>query len=323
MQVDGRLAWASCLVPAVTAASSEVRTVEGLAADGQPWDVQRALAKCGAVQCGFCVPGMAMTVHDLLEGNPAPTELESRQALCGNLCRCSATAGSWTPSRGRGRTPGAQRGSRRGRAGRGRAAHPAQGETGAGGVNPSAFEDPPSDFQAPHEQPYGQDGGQALAGGTRPRPRLPAPPAPSRCRAGLGVSLPAAEAQDGGHLAVRGRPVGRGPAAGGRAALAAPARAHRVHRHQPRARDARRTGGRGRADVPGSACTAAAARTARCSPPRSYADHGEPIAAVAADHPDTARMAAAGGRHRRVRSTRPGDADPEQAWSDAAPPTAT
>ncbi|WP_370686530.1 2Fe-2S iron-sulfur cluster-binding protein, partial [Streptomyces viridochromogenes] len=51
--------------------------------------MQRALARCGAVQCGFCVPGMAMTVHDLLEGNPAPSELETRQALCGNLCRCS------------------------------------------------------------------------------------------------------------------------------------------------------------------------------------------------------------------------------------------
>ncbi|MGW5600976.1 2Fe-2S iron-sulfur cluster-binding protein [Streptomyces rochei] len=92
VQVDGRLV-ASCLVPAVTAAGSEVRTVEGLAADGQPSDVQRALARRGAVQCGFCVPGMAMTVHNLLEGNPAPTELETRQALCGNLCRCSGYRG--------------------------------------------------------------------------------------------------------------------------------------------------------------------------------------------------------------------------------------
>ncbi|MFE4540592.1 2Fe-2S iron-sulfur cluster-binding protein [Streptomyces scopuliridis] len=92
VQVDGRLV-ASCLVPAATAAGSEVRTVEGLAADGEPSDVQRALAKCGAVQCGFCVPGMAMTVHDLLEGNHAPSELETRQALCGNLCRCSGYRG--------------------------------------------------------------------------------------------------------------------------------------------------------------------------------------------------------------------------------------
>ncbi|SCF69024.1 Aerobic-type carbon monoxide dehydrogenase, small subunit, CoxS/CutS family [Streptomyces sp. MnatMP-M17] len=92
VQVDGRLV-ASCLVPAATAAGSEVRTVEGLAADGEPSDVQRALAKCGAVQCGFCIPGMAMTVHDLLEGNHSPSELETRQALCGNLCRCSGYRG--------------------------------------------------------------------------------------------------------------------------------------------------------------------------------------------------------------------------------------
>ncbi|WP_406252920.1 2Fe-2S iron-sulfur cluster-binding protein [Streptomyces atratus] len=92
VQVDGRLV-ASCLVPAATAAGSEVRTVEGLAVDGEPSDVQRALTKCGAVQCGFCIPGMAMTVHDLLEGNHAPSELETRQALCGNLCRCSGYRG--------------------------------------------------------------------------------------------------------------------------------------------------------------------------------------------------------------------------------------
>ena len=89
--VDGRLV-ASCLVPAATAAASEVRTVEGLAVDGAS-DVQRALAAHGAVQCGFCVPGLAMTVHDLLEGNHAPTELETRQAISGNLCRCSGYRG--------------------------------------------------------------------------------------------------------------------------------------------------------------------------------------------------------------------------------------
>lgn len=92
VQVDGRLV-ASCLVPAATAEGSEVRTVEGLAVDGEPSDVQRALADCGAVQCGFCIPGMAMTIHDLLEGNHAPSELETRQALCGNLCRCSGYRG--------------------------------------------------------------------------------------------------------------------------------------------------------------------------------------------------------------------------------------
>lgn len=92
VQVDGRLV-ASCLVPAATAAGSEVRTVEGLATGGQPSDVQRALARCGAVQCGFCVPGLAMTVHDLLEGNHAPTDQETRQAISGNLCRCSGYRG--------------------------------------------------------------------------------------------------------------------------------------------------------------------------------------------------------------------------------------
>ena len=92
VQVDGRLV-ASCLVPAATTAGSEIRTVEGLAVDGEPSDVQRALIECGAVQCGFCIPGMAMTVHDLLEGNHAPTELETRTAISGNLCRCSGYRG--------------------------------------------------------------------------------------------------------------------------------------------------------------------------------------------------------------------------------------
>jgi len=92
VQVDGRLV-ASCLVPAATAAGSEVRTVEGLTVDGRPSDVQQALAECGAVQCGFCIPGMAMTVHDLLEGNHRPSDLEVRQALSGNLCRCSGYRG--------------------------------------------------------------------------------------------------------------------------------------------------------------------------------------------------------------------------------------
>jgi aerobic-type carbon monoxide dehydrogenase small subunit (CoxS/CutS family) len=162
VQVDGRLV-ASCLVPAVTAASSEVRTVEGLAADGQPSDVQRALAKCGAVQCGFCVPGMAMTVHDLLEGNPAPTELETRQALCGNLCRCSGYRGVLDAVR----EVVAEREAHSAAAAEAvpdadEPRIPHQAGPGAGGVNPSAFEDPsPYDSQAPYEQPYGQDGGQA------------------------------------------------------------------------------------------------------------------------------------------------------------------
>jgi aerobic-type carbon monoxide dehydrogenase small subunit (CoxS/CutS family) len=92
VQVDGRLV-SACLVPAATAAGSEVRTVEGLSNDGSPSDVQCALAESGSVQCGFCVPGLAMTVHDLLEGNHAPSELETRKAISGNLCRCSGYRG--------------------------------------------------------------------------------------------------------------------------------------------------------------------------------------------------------------------------------------
>ncbi|MFH8697293.1 2Fe-2S iron-sulfur cluster-binding protein [Streptomyces chartreusis] len=158
VQVDGRLV-ASCLVPAVTAAGSEVRTVEGLAVDGQPSDVQRALARCGAVQCGFCVPGMAMTVHDLLEGNPAPTELETRQALCGNLCRCSGYRGVVDAVKEvvaeREAHTGADDGEQDGDEPR----IPHQAGPGAGGVHPSAFE--PRGGRGSHDQAYGQDGGQA------------------------------------------------------------------------------------------------------------------------------------------------------------------
>ena len=93
VQLDGQLT-AACLVPAALAADSEIRTVEGLADDGMASDVQRALAESGAVQCGYCVPGLAMAVHDLLERNHQPTELESRAALCGNLCRCTGYQGA-------------------------------------------------------------------------------------------------------------------------------------------------------------------------------------------------------------------------------------
>ncbi|MFJ7020295.1 2Fe-2S iron-sulfur cluster-binding protein [Streptomyces sp. NPDC101117] len=156
VQVDGRLV-ASCLVPAVTAAGSEVRTVEGLAADGHPSDVQRALARCGAVQCGFCVPGMAMTVHDLLEGNPAPSELETRQALCGNLCRCSGYRGVVRAVQ----EVVAERAAHAAEAPEGDEGEPRiphQAGPGAGGVHASAFEAPGA--MGPHD-PYGQDGGQA------------------------------------------------------------------------------------------------------------------------------------------------------------------
>ncbi|MFI5853307.1 2Fe-2S iron-sulfur cluster-binding protein [Streptomyces parvulus] len=157
VQVDGRLV-ASCLVPAVTSAGSEVRTVEGLAADGQPSDVQRALARRGAVQCGFCVPGMAMTVHNLLEGNPAPTDLEARQALCGNLCRCSGYRGVLEAVQEVVAEREAHADAHTGADGD-EPRIPHQAGPGAGGVNASAFEpqSPPGapDGPAPHDRPYG------------------------------------------------------------------------------------------------------------------------------------------------------------------------
>ncbi|UUU33552.1 2Fe-2S iron-sulfur cluster-binding protein [Streptomyces sp. CA-210063] len=162
VQVDGRLV-ASCLVPGVTAAGSEVRTVEGLAADGQPSDVQRALAKCGAVQCGFCVPGMAMTVHDLLEGNPAPTDLETRQALCGNLCRCSGYRGVLAAVR----EVVAEReahtaAENEAGADPDEARIPHQAGPGAGGVNPAAYDSQGAPPPEPHD-PDRSYGGQGLS----------------------------------------------------------------------------------------------------------------------------------------------------------------
>ncbi|MER7057406.1 2Fe-2S iron-sulfur cluster-binding protein [Streptomyces sp. NPDC000351] len=170
VQVDGRLV-ASCLVPAVTSAGSEVRTVEGLAADGRPSDVQRALARRGAVQCGFCVPGMAMTVHNLLEGNPAPTELEARQALCGNLCRCSGYRGVLDAVQEVVAEREAHAAADANATDADEPRIPHQAGPGAGGVNPSAFEPqgrpgaPPGNPDAtgthsrePHDQPpYGDE----------------------------------------------------------------------------------------------------------------------------------------------------------------------
>jgi carbon-monoxide dehydrogenase small subunit len=79
----------SCLVAAGQAAGREVTTVEGLA-DGDDLDpVQRAFVECGAVQCGFCTPGLVVSTHDLLERHPSPTDPEIREALAGNLCRCT------------------------------------------------------------------------------------------------------------------------------------------------------------------------------------------------------------------------------------------
>jgi len=79
----------SCLVLAATAADSDVVTVEGLAADGAPTDVQQAFVEHGAVQCGFCTPGLIVAVHHLLDHNPDPSAIEVKEALSGNICRCT------------------------------------------------------------------------------------------------------------------------------------------------------------------------------------------------------------------------------------------
>lgn len=88
VMLDGR-AVCSCLVLAASAVDSEIATVEGLNADGSLTDVQRAFVQEGAVQCGFCTPGLVMAVHNLLDQNPTPDELEVKEALSGNICRCT------------------------------------------------------------------------------------------------------------------------------------------------------------------------------------------------------------------------------------------
>jgi carbon-monoxide dehydrogenase small subunit len=80
----------ACLVAAGQAQDRDVVTVEGLpAADGALDRVQRAFVDAGAVQCGFCTPGLVVAVHDLLARNPRPADPDVREALAGNLCRCT------------------------------------------------------------------------------------------------------------------------------------------------------------------------------------------------------------------------------------------
>jgi carbon-monoxide dehydrogenase small subunit len=86
--VDGHLV-CSCLVMAAAAGGRPVVTIEGLAPPGAPSDVQQAFVDAGAVQCGFCTPGLVVAVHDLLDRFDAPTESEIREELAGNVCRCT------------------------------------------------------------------------------------------------------------------------------------------------------------------------------------------------------------------------------------------
>jgi carbon-monoxide dehydrogenase small subunit len=80
----------ACLVAAAQAQGRAVRTVEGLAGPGDELHpLQQAFLDTGAVQCGFCTPGLIMAAHDLLERTPAPADAEIREALAGNLCRCT------------------------------------------------------------------------------------------------------------------------------------------------------------------------------------------------------------------------------------------
>lgn len=79
----------SCLVLAVEADGREVTTIEGLAQDGRLDRLQEAFVEHAAVQCGYCTPGMILSAKALLARNPRPTEREVREAIAGNLCRCT------------------------------------------------------------------------------------------------------------------------------------------------------------------------------------------------------------------------------------------
>lgn len=86
--LDGR-AVNSCLVPVGKAKSRSVRTIEGLSRGDQYHPLQESFVEKGAVQCGFCTPGMIMSAYSLLQEKPAPTGQEIKTAISGNLCRCS------------------------------------------------------------------------------------------------------------------------------------------------------------------------------------------------------------------------------------------
>ncbi|HJR51698.1 MAG TPA: (2Fe-2S)-binding protein [Gemmatimonadales bacterium] len=88
VQLDGQPV-ASCLMLAMQARGREVRTIEGLAADGALHPLQEAFVRLGVPQCGFCIPGVLMAATALLAENPHPTEEQIRYGIAGNLCRCT------------------------------------------------------------------------------------------------------------------------------------------------------------------------------------------------------------------------------------------
>lgn len=89
--LDG-MPFLSCLVLAVEARGRDVLTIEGLAQNGRLHPLQEAFVQHGAVQCGFCTPGMILSAKALLDRNPRPAEAEVREAIAGNLCRCTGYA---------------------------------------------------------------------------------------------------------------------------------------------------------------------------------------------------------------------------------------
>ena len=89
--MDGK-AILSCLTLAVEANGKEVLTIEGLAKDGKLHPLQEAFVEHGAIQCGFCTPGMILSAKALLDKNPRPTKEEVRSGIAGNLCRCTGYA---------------------------------------------------------------------------------------------------------------------------------------------------------------------------------------------------------------------------------------
>ena len=86
--IEGK-AYLSCLTLAADVQGKKIVTIEGLAQDGEPHPLQKAFVQKGGIQCGFCTPGMILTAKAFLDENPNPSEEEVKQAISGNICRCT------------------------------------------------------------------------------------------------------------------------------------------------------------------------------------------------------------------------------------------